>query len=40
MGSILATDEGHNGDRDCLDCLAVKGGLATSSLDAEADGLR
>ena len=39
MGSTLTTQEGPHGDHDSLDDLANKGGVATSSLDAEADGL-
>ena len=42
MGSTLTTQEGPTGDRDSLDDLddlADMGGVATSSLDAEADGL-
>ena len=39
MGSTLTTEEGPNGECDRLDDLADKGGVATGSLNAEADGL-
>ena len=39
MGSTLTTQEGPHGDHDSLDDLANKGEVATSSLNAEADGL-